>query len=79
MGVCKNCNASINYAETYCSDCIEYLSATNHFTYAQKWKYKISDGGCVGCRYICQSERKCEDCIRSHVPAPPYTDLYEKG
>ena len=79
MGICANCGKKMEQdTNKYCPDCIEYLIATGKFTYADIWKYKTSDGGCIGCRYIL-GDPLCENCTRTHTPAPPFVDCYEKG
>lgn len=76
---CLQCGKPISYGEMYCPECVEYLSATNKLPYSLLWKCKLSEGGCIGCKYISYSGTKCEECIRSHTPAPPYIDRYERS
>lgn len=79
MAVCANCGKTIEYEEKYCNDCLDYLVATNKMAFENKWKYKYSGGGCIGCRYISLGGKECEECTRSHQPAPPFKDRYVKG
>ncbi|MBP5578754.1 MAG: hypothetical protein J6X56_04635 [Ruminococcus sp.] len=77
---CKHCGTTIGYGETYCNNCIDFLAATEKFGYSELWKYKYSAGGCLGCDLIMTNkDSKCDDCIRSHTPAPPFIDNYTKG
>ena len=78
MATCANCNKSIGFGERYCSECLDYLVGAGKLSYADTWKYVTSKGGCIGCRYILGDSR-CENCIRTHTPAPPFMDYYEKG
>ena len=79
MAVCKNCGKTIEYEEKYCTECIDFLDATRKISYADLWKYKLSNGGCIGCRSINGGDRRCEECTRSHTVSPPFTDNYEKS
>ena len=79
MAICANCAASIEYGSKYCENCLDYLVSTNKLSYADKWKYKYSGGGCIGCKSINGGDRICEGCIRSHQPIPPFTDNYVRS
>lgn len=79
MAKCANCGADVEYGKTYCTLCVEYLVASDKFSFADKWKYYHSADGCIGCRYISGGTRACEGCIRDHAPIPPFIDMYEKG
>ena len=77
---CRNCGLELGYEESYCEDCIDYLIATDKMPYELLWKFRYSGGGCLGCDLIMTNKGgKCEDCVRSHTPAPPFTDNYVKG
>lgn len=77
---CRNCGKTIGYEEAFCSECADFLAATGKLSYPQLWKHKYSTGGCLGCDLIMTNkDSKCENCVRSHIPAPPFTDNYTKG
>lgn len=75
---CANCNKELTDITKYCSECLDYLFNTGKLEYADVWKYKISGGGCIGCRYFLEDGDKCESCVRIHVQTIPLEDHYEK-
>lgn len=79
MAVCANCGKTVDYGTKYCDICLDFLDGTGRLTYAELWKYRHSAGGCIGCRSISGGDRQCEDCLRSHMPTPPFIYNYTKG
>ena len=76
---CRRCGSNIGYEEVYCKNCIDFLAATDKFTYSDLWKYQASGGGCIGCKSISGGDRNCENCTRSHTYEPPYKDNYTRS
>lgn len=76
---CLNCGKPVSYEEVYCQECVDYLASTDKLPYNLLWKYKLSDGGCIGCMHISTENGVCVNCTRDHVPAPPFKDYYDRS